>query len=94
MYAKKEYYTAHVWKHNSNFAKKVIVLMISNGEGWSYLAVKQLSALLRGLTSKHDNDFYWLNYLLSFATENKLESSIKLCENKDFCNTLITSEYT
>ena len=32
--------------------------MISNGEGWSYLAVKQLSALLRGMTSKHDNDFY------------------------------------
>ena len=46
------------------------------------------------MTSKHDNDFYWLNYLLSFATENKLESSIKLCENKDFCNTLIPSEYT
>ena len=27
-------------------------------EGWRYLAVKKLSALLHGMTSKHKNDFY------------------------------------
>ena len=33
--------------------------MISNDEkeGWHYLAVKKLSALLRGITSKHHGDF-------------------------------------
>ena len=48
--------------------------MIPNGEGWHCLAVKRLPALLRGITSKHPRDFYCLNCLHSFATENKRES--------------------
>ena len=40
-------------------------------EGWHSLAVKKLTALLRGITSKHRGDFYCLNCLHSFATENK-----------------------
>ena len=60
--------------------------MISNGgKQWHYLAVKKLSALLRGITSKHHGDFYCLNYLHSFAIENKLQSYKTVCENKDFC---------
>ena len=39
-----------------------------------YLAVKTPSALLRGITSKHHGNFYCLNCLHSFATEQKLES--------------------
>ena len=31
--------------------------MITLGEGWLYLTVKKISALLRGIMSKHDNDF-------------------------------------
>ena len=27
-------------------------------EGWHHLAVKKLSALLRGITSKHPSDFF------------------------------------
>ena len=38
---------------------------------------KKLSALLRGITSKHHGDFYCLNYLHSFRTENKLKSHEK-----------------
>ena len=69
--------------------------MISNGEKQQhYLAVKKLSALLRGITSKHDGDFYCLNCLQSFATEKKLESHKKECENKDFCNAIMPSEDT
>ena len=45
--------------------------MIPNEEGWYYLALKKVSALLRGLTSKHSGDFYYLNCFHSFATENK-----------------------
>ena len=45
---------------------------------------KRLPALLRGITSKHHGDFYCLNFLQSFAAENKRESHKKLCENRDF----------
>ena len=29
-------------------------------EGWHYLALKKLSTLLHGITSKHKSDFYCL----------------------------------
>ena len=48
--------------------------MVSNKEGWYFVTGKQLHALLRGLTSKHDGGFYCLNCLHSFRTENKRES--------------------
>ena len=48
--------------------------MISNGKRWQYLAVKKLSALLIGITSKTNSDFYCLNCLHSFGTNNKLKS--------------------
>ena len=65
LYPKKEkIYSVYVLKHNSNREKQVILLMIPNGEGWHYIAVKKLPALLRGITSKHQGDFYCLNRLL------------------------------
>ena len=45
---------------------------------------KKLSMLLRGVTSKDHGDFYCLNCLRSFRTENKLKSYEKVCKNKDF----------
>ena len=96
MYAKKEkIYPAYVSKHNSNREKKVIPLMISNGEKLRhYPAGKKLSASLRGVTSKHHGDFYCLNCLHSFATGKKIESHKKVCENKDFCNAVMPFENT
>ena len=47
---KKKICLAYVSKHNWNCEKQVILLMISNGEKWHYLAVKKISALLRGIT--------------------------------------------
>ena len=63
--------------------KQIILLMIRNEEkeGWNYLAVKKLSRVLRGITSKHYGDFYCLNCLHSFRTENKLKSHEKICKN-------------
>ena len=59
----------------TQIVKKVIILMISNREKqWNYLAVKKLSALLKGITSKNKGDFYCLNCFHSFRTKNKLES--------------------
>ena len=58
------------------------------------LQLKKLSALLRGITFKHHGDFYCLNYFHSFATENKLQSCKRVCENKDFCDIIMPSEDT
>ena len=48
--------------------------MITDGEIWDYLAVKSLPALLRGITSKHKEDFYCLNCFRSYTTKNKLKN--------------------
>ena len=68
--------------------------MIPNEEGWHCLAVKKISALLRGITSSHHGDFYWLNCLHSFAIQNKRDSQEKAWEIKDFCNNAMPSEDT
>ena len=91
---KKKIYPADVSKHDSNREKQVIILMIPNGEGWHYLAVKKLSAWLRGITSKNNSDLYCLNCLHYFRTKNKLESYKRVCKNKGFCNVIITSKGT
>ena len=61
-------------KYNLNRKNQVILLMITDGEKWHYLAVNSLSALFRGITSKHEGDFYCLNCFQSYTTENKLKS--------------------
>ena len=40
---------------------QVILLMITDGEKWHYLAVKILPALLRRIPSNHNGDFYSSN---------------------------------
>ena len=67
LYTKKEKTDLdYVSKHNSNCEKQAILLMIPNGEKWHYLAVNILSALLRGIISQNNDDFYCLNCLHSF----------------------------
>ena len=55
---------------------------------------RKLTALLRGITCKHPGDFYCLNCLHSFASENKRESHKNLCEIKHFWNVLMPSKDT
>ena len=54
--------------------------MIANveKEGWRYLGIKKISALLHGITSKHKDDYYCLNCLHAFRTENKLRKYVKV----------------
>ena len=47
---------------------------------------KGLSALFRGITSKHMGDVYCLNCFCSCRTENKLKKHKKVCENHDYCH--------
>ena len=44
--------------------------MITDGKKRHYLAVKKLSALHRGITSKHEGEFYCLNCLINKNLKN------------------------
>ena len=59
--------------------------MITDGKKWHYLAVKKLSALLIGITSKHNEDLYCLNCFYSFTTEDALKKHENVCKNHDYC---------
>ena len=52
----------HVYmsKHNQNHESQAILLMITDGKKWHYLAVKELSASFRVLTQKNNRDVYVL----------------------------------
>ena len=82
----KKIHIAYKSKHNSTREKQVILLMISNGENWHYLVVKSLPGLLRGITSRHNEDFYCLNCFCAYTTKNKLEEHKKICENNKYCH--------
>ena len=60
--------------------------MITDGEKWHCLVAKNLSGLLRGVTSNHNGDFYCLNFFHSYSPKNKLEAHKKICENHDYCH--------
>ena len=85
-YNTKKLNIAYKSKNNLTHKRQIILLMISDGQKWHYLVVKNLSGLLRGITSNHKEDFYCLNCFHSYRTENKLESHKKICENHDYCH--------
>ena len=71
-------------KYNKEQENQVILLMITDGKKWHYLAVKKRFALLRGVASKHVGDFNCLNCFHSYATKNKLEKYYNVCKNHDY----------
>ena len=76
---------AYKSKYNLNRENQVILLMITDGKKWRYLAVKSLYALFRGVTGNNNGDFYCLDCFQSYTTENKLKKHKKVCENHDYC---------
>ena len=60
--------------------------MITDGEKWHFLTVKNLPGLLKGITSAHEKDFYCLNFFHSYRTKSQLESHKKIYENHDYCH--------
>ena len=71
-------------KYNFKRENQVILLMITDSKKWHYLAVKSLSALLRGITSNHVGDFYCLNCFDSYNTKEKLKKHEKVCNDHDY----------
>ena len=69
------------------------MLIITDGNNiWHYLAIKSISTLFRGITSKHVGDFYCLNCFHSYTTENKLKNHERICNDHDFCHVKMPSE--
>ena len=48
-------------------------MITDNNKNWHYLAVKSISRLFRGINSNNNGDFYCLNSLHSFRTDNALK---------------------
>ena len=58
--------------------------MITDGTtNWHYVAIKNISLLLRGITSNHDGDFYCFH---SYTTKRKLKKPERVCKDHDFCD--------
>ena len=84
---------------------QVILLIITNGEKWHYIALKSvrtddgfnrpirsLSRLFRGITSNNHGDFYSLGCLHSFRTDNALKKHERLCNNNDYFHVKMPTE--
>ena len=54
--------------------------------------MKSLSALLRGITSNHDGDFYCLNCFHSNRTGKKLKKHERVCNDHDYCHVEMPDE--
>ena len=53
--------------------------------------MKSISGLLRGIAN-HNGDFYCLNYLHSYTTEEKLRKHERICKDHDFCDIKMLDE--
>ena len=68
-------------------------MITDDGKKWHYLAVKKLSALLRGITSNNHGDFYCLNCLHSYRTKEGLKKHEEVCNNHDYCYVKMPDEF-
>ena len=97
---------AYKSKYNCKHKNQVVLLLIADGKKWHYTAlkgeptedgcnglIKSLSRLFRGITSNHDGDFYCLNCLHSFRTDNALKRHERLCDNNDYCNVEMPTQF-
>ena len=79
-------------KHNFKCEYPVILLIITDGKKCHYFPVKGLFAFLKGMTSKHVEDFYYLNCFHSYRIEKKLKKQEKVCNDHDYCNVEMPNE--
>ena len=82
---KKSKYAQLMFYNIIQLVKKIVLWMIPYEKDCYDFAVTKCSSLLRRIWSKHHDDFYCLDILHFFPTENVLKFHEKLYENKDFC---------
>ena len=66
--------------------------MITNSKKWHYLAVKNLSRLLSGITSNHHGNFYCLNCFHSYSTETRVTNHERVYNDHDYCHVEMPNE--
>ena len=97
---------AHKSKYNRKRKNQVVLSMITDSKKRHYIAlkseradhefnrpIKSLSKLFRGITSNHDEDFYCLNCLHSFRTDNAPKKHERLCDNNDYCRVEMPTQF-
>ena len=83
---------ACISKQKFKCENQVVLLMITDGTKWHYLAVKNFSALFRRITSNHNGDFYCLDCFYSYSTKEKLKKHEKVSNNYDYCYVAMLNE--
>ena len=78
-------------EYNNKCEKQVNLLAITDGTKWHSLALTNLSALLKGMSSNHHEEFYYLNCFNSYTSKNKLKEHEEICNNNHNCRTQIQS---
>ena len=92
-YDTKQIKQEYISKYNNERDGQVNLLMITDGTtNWHYLAIKNISGLLRGITSNHNGDFYCLNCFHSYTTKRKLKKHERVCKDHDFCDIIMPDE--
>ena len=75
----------YILKFNKTCEHHANLLMITDGTDiWHYIAIKNIPALLRGVSSTHDGDYYCVNCFHSYRTESSLKKHEELCANNNF----------
>ena len=96
-------------KYNRKRENQLILLMITDNKKWHYLALKNqrtfegekwrnrpvtsLPKLLRGMTLNYNADFYCLNCIHSYSTENRLKEYEEPCNEHDHCYPEMPNKY-
>ena len=102
---KKQKNLAYKSKYNRKRKNEVVLLMNTYVEQWHYIALKSirtddgfnrrirsLPRLFRAITANHHGDFYCLNCVQSFRTDNTLKRHERLCDNNDYCHVEIPTK--
>ena len=76
----KEISVAYKSKYKQKREKQVILLMITDGNKWHYLAVSNLSAMFAKKSSNHNGDLYCLGCFNSDTTVNRLKDHEDICK--------------
>ena len=89
---RKKIYLSYVSNHNSNYEKEFF-LIIRYGEGWYYIEIKNLSVLLRAITTKDHVDIYCFNCLHALQHKTNMNLIKKYVKTKIFVCLLNALKY-
>ena len=69
---------------NKNILHYLALKSIAKDNGY-IKPTKSISKFFRGISSKHDDDFYCLGCLHSYRSNKSLKKHERLCNNNDYC---------